>query len=177
MIEIFDLKIPVEDQPSDIEKKIRELVYTYVKNSNTIIIAVSAANADLANSDSLQLAREVDPEGNRTIGVITKLDLMEEGTDATEVLQGKLYKLKLGSIKHKNLINSIYKVMWESYAEALRKSKLFMKVLNQRKFVIVLKLLIFSSYFLIIIKYIEILQKNVGFHILSKFLILHSFSI
>ena len=96
MIEIFLFKIPIEDQPLDIEKKIRELVYTYVKNSNTIIIAVSSANVDLVNSDSLQLAREVDPEGNRTIGIITKLDLMEEGTDAAEVLQGKLYKLKLG---------------------------------------------------------------------------------
>jgi dynamin 1-like protein len=91
-------KIPVEDQPSDIEKKIRELVYAYVRNPNSIIIAVSAANTDLANSDSLQIARDVDPEGNRTIGVLTKLDLMEEGSDAMEILQGKLYKLKLGYI-------------------------------------------------------------------------------
>ena len=42
---------------------------TYVKNPNTIILAVTAANTDLANSDSLKLAREVDPEGSRTIGV------------------------------------------------------------------------------------------------------------
>ena len=42
---------------------------TYVKNPNTIILAVTAANTDLANSDSLKLAREVDPEGTRTIGV------------------------------------------------------------------------------------------------------------
>lgn len=42
---------------------------TYVKNPNTIILAVTAANTDLANSDSLKLAREVDPEGIRTVGV------------------------------------------------------------------------------------------------------------
>ena len=42
------------------------------------------------------MAREVDPHGDRTIGVVTKIDLMDEGTDAIEVLQGKLYPLKLG---------------------------------------------------------------------------------
>ena len=42
---------------------------TYIKNPNTIILAISAANNDLANSDALKLAREVDPEGQRTLGV------------------------------------------------------------------------------------------------------------
>lgn len=42
------------------------------------------------------MAREVDPKGDRTIGVITKIDLMDEGTDALEMLSGKLYPLKLG---------------------------------------------------------------------------------
>lgn len=57
------------DQPPDIESKIREMVMTYIKNPNTIILAISAANTDLANSDALKLAREVDPEGVRTLGV------------------------------------------------------------------------------------------------------------
>lgn len=61
-----------------------------------MILALSAANTDLANSDSLQIAKEVDPFGDRTIGVVTKIDLMDEGTDAIEILQGKLYPLKLG---------------------------------------------------------------------------------
>ena len=63
---------------------------------NALILALSPANADLANSDALQLALEVDPKGDRTIGVITKIDLMDEGTDAIEMLSGKLYPLKLG---------------------------------------------------------------------------------
>jgi replication fork clamp-binding protein CrfC len=58
----------------------------YIRPSNALILALSPANADLANSDSLQLAREVDPKGDRTIGVVTKIDLMDEGTDAIELL-------------------------------------------------------------------------------------------
>ena len=51
-----------------------------------LILAVSPANQDLANSDALKLAKEVDPEGLRTIGVITKLDLMDQGTHAKDIL-------------------------------------------------------------------------------------------
>ena len=40
-----------------------------MKNPNTIILAITAANTDLANSDSLKLAGEIDPEKKRTIGV------------------------------------------------------------------------------------------------------------
>jgi len=68
----------------------------FIRPQNALILALSAANTDLANSDALQMAREVDPSGDRTIGVVTKIDLMDEGTDAIEILQGKLYPLKLG---------------------------------------------------------------------------------
>lgn len=50
----------------------------------------------MANSDALKLARSNDPEGNRTVGVVTKLDLLDKGQNAMEVLQGKIYPLKLG---------------------------------------------------------------------------------
>jgi len=59
---------------------------------------VSPANVDLANSDSLKLARSVDPQGRRTIGVLTKLDLMDAGTNALDILTGRVYPLKLGFI-------------------------------------------------------------------------------
>ena len=49
-------------------------------------MAVTPANQDLANSDSLKLARRVDPQGNRTIGVLTKVDLMDEGTDCVDII-------------------------------------------------------------------------------------------
>lgn len=69
-------KVPVGDQPRDIEKQIREMLTKYISKSACIILAVTAANTDLANSDGLKMAREVDPEGTRTIGVLTKVDLM-----------------------------------------------------------------------------------------------------
>ncbi|KAG9019102.1 Dynamin- GTPase protein [Tulasnella sp. 427] len=91
-------KIPVGDQPTDIEKQIRNLVLDYISKPNCVILAVSAANVDLANSDSLKLARSVDPQGRRTIGVLTKLDLMDAGTNALDILNGRVYPLKLGFI-------------------------------------------------------------------------------
>ena len=75
-------KVPIGDQPSDIEDQVREMILEYIRPSNTIVLAVTPANQDLANSDALKLARTVDKEGDRTIGVITKLDLMDQGTDA-----------------------------------------------------------------------------------------------
>lgn len=53
---------------------------------------------DLANSESLKLARSVDPQGRRTVGVLTKLDLMDQGTNALDILTGRVYPLKLGFI-------------------------------------------------------------------------------
>ncbi|KDQ61820.1 hypothetical protein JAAARDRAFT_31294 [Jaapia argillacea MUCL 33604] len=91
-------KLPVGDQPSDIEKQIRNLVVEYISKPNCVILAVSAANVDLANSEALKLARTVDPQGRRTIGVLTKLDLMDAGTNALDVLTGRVYPLKLGFI-------------------------------------------------------------------------------
>lgn len=91
-------KIPVGDQPSDIERQIRNLVLDYISKPNSVILAVSAANVDLANSDSLKLARSVDPQGRRSIGVLTKLDLMDAGTNALDILTGRVYPLKLGFI-------------------------------------------------------------------------------
>ncbi len=89
-------KVPVQGQPADIESQIRNLILKYVRPANALILALSPATNDLANSDSLQLARDVDPDGERTIGVITKIDLMDAGTDAIEHLQGSVYPLKLG---------------------------------------------------------------------------------
>jgi replication fork clamp-binding protein CrfC len=69
-------KVPVGDQPRDIERQIKDMLVKYISKPNAIILAVTAANTDLANSDGLKLARDVDPDGTRTIGVLTKVDLM-----------------------------------------------------------------------------------------------------
>lgn len=74
------------------------MVLKYISKSNAIILAVTAANTDLANSDGLKLAREVDPEGQRTIGVLTKVDLMDDGTDVVDILAGRIIPLRLGYV-------------------------------------------------------------------------------
>ncbi|KNC47855.1 dynamin-A [Thecamonas trahens ATCC 50062] len=117
-------KVPVGDQPSDIEKQIRAMVLEYISQAKSIILAVTPANTDLANSDALQMAREVDPDGTRTIGVLTKLDLMDEGTDAVDVLCGRVIPLKLGFIgvinrSQQDIING------SSIAQALEREHTF----------------------------------------------------
>lgn len=91
-------KVPVGDQPKDIELLIRELILKYISNPNCIILAVTAANTDMATSEALKVAREVDPDGRRTLAVVTKLDLMDAGTDAMDVLMGRVIPVKLGLI-------------------------------------------------------------------------------
>ncbi|XP_077969374.1 dynamin-1-like isoform X3 [Styela clava] len=91
-------KVPVGDQPADIETQIREMITQFVVKENCLILAVSPANADLANSDALKIAKEFDPQGTRTIGVITKLDLMDEGTDAKDILENRLLPLRRGYV-------------------------------------------------------------------------------
>ncbi|XP_067292584.1 dynamin-1-like protein isoform X4 [Pseudorasbora parva] len=91
-------KVPVGDQPKDIELQIRELILKYISNPNCIILAVTAANTDMATSEALKVAREVDTDGRRTLAVVTKLDLMDAGTDAMDVLMGRVIPVKLGLI-------------------------------------------------------------------------------
>ena len=91
-------RVPVGDQPPDIEIQIRNMILEYINKKSTIILAVSAGNSDLATSDALRLAKEVDPEGSRTLGVITKIDIMDRGTDALEMLMGRVIPLRLGFV-------------------------------------------------------------------------------
>ncbi|XP_051570854.1 dynamin-2 isoform X1 [Myxocyprinus asiaticus] len=91
-------KIAVGDQPPDIEHQIRDMILQFTTKESCLILAVTPANTDLANSDALKMAKEVDPQGLRTIGVITKLDLMDEGTDARDILENKLLPLRRGYI-------------------------------------------------------------------------------
>ena len=56
-------KVPVGDQPADIEAQIRDMLMQFVTKENCLMLAVSPANSDLANSDALKIAKEVDPQG------------------------------------------------------------------------------------------------------------------
>ncbi|XP_049864886.1 dynamin-1-like protein isoform X6 [Pectinophora gossypiella] len=91
-------KIPIGDQPEDIENQIRNLIIKHIANPNSIILAVTAANTDMATSEAIKMAKEVDPDGRRTLAVVTKLDLMDAGTDAIDILCGRVIPVKLGII-------------------------------------------------------------------------------
>merc|ERR1719174_3675040 len=94
------MRVPVKgsDQKEDIERITREMTLRYIKDPRTIILAVMPANQDLSTSDALQMARQVDPQGLRTIGVITKIDIMDRGTDAVRMLKGDDIPLRLGYV-------------------------------------------------------------------------------
>ncbi|XP_024987913.1 dynamin-related protein 1A-like isoform X3 [Cynara cardunculus var. scolymus] len=85
---------PNEGQLDSVVQDIENMVRSYIEKPNCIILAVSPANQDLATSDAIKIAREVDPKGERTFGVLTKIDLMDQGTDAVEILEGRSYRLK-----------------------------------------------------------------------------------
>jgi len=93
-------KVPVGDQPDDIDEQIQKLIISYAKQSNSIILAVVTANTDPSTSESLQIAKKLDPDGIRTIAVVTKLDLIDEGTqqDTKDLLCGHKIPVKLGII-------------------------------------------------------------------------------
>ena len=96
-------------QPKDIKDRIRNLLHTYIDDPETIILAVMPARTDIEADIALDLIKECDTEGKRTIGILTKLDLMNEGTDITNYLENRVSKdlqLKLGyfGIKNRNKV-------------------------------------------------------------------------
>ena len=119
-------RVPIGDQPKNIEQITKDMARRYVEDPLTIILCVIAANSDIATSDGLMLAKDIDVAGTRTLGVLTKLDIMDAGTDAKKVLMNEEIPLKLGYVGVKNrskqdLNNQI------SMAETQRKEREFFK--------------------------------------------------
>jgi dynamin 1-like protein len=77
-------RIATDAQPKSIVKDIEDISRAYIRSPNVLILAVSPANADIATSDAMRLVHEYDPKGERTLGVLTKIDLMDNGTDAVD---------------------------------------------------------------------------------------------
>lgn len=90
------IQIHDKDQPETLKQKISELCEKYIRDTN-VILAISAADVDLANSTALRAAKRVDPKGLRTIGVITKMDLVSP-VEGKRILLDNRYPLKLGYI-------------------------------------------------------------------------------
>lgn len=90
------IQVVGQNQPFELKQKIAELCDKYIQPPN-VILAISAADVDLANSTALRASRRVDPRGERTIGVITKMDLVEPNRGAA-ILNDKQYPLRLGYV-------------------------------------------------------------------------------
>lgn len=60
------------------------------------------ANQDLTTSEALKLMREIDPKGERSIGCLTKIDIMNRGDDATKMLKNQEVPLRYGYVGVKN---------------------------------------------------------------------------
>ena len=117
-------RVPVGKQPKNIEEITKKMAKRYCEDPLTIILCFIAANSDIATSDGLKMAKEIDVNGVRTLGVLTKLDIMDAGTDARKALMGEEIPLKLGYVGVKNrskqdLVNKI------PMAEAFKKEKEF----------------------------------------------------
>jgi dynamin 1-like protein len=119
-------RVPIQGQPANIEEITKNMARRYVDDPLTIILCVIAANSDIATSDGLKLAKEIDTTGSRTLGVLTKLDIMDAGTDARKALMNEEIPLKLGYVGVKNrskqdLVNKL------PMAEAAKKEREFFK--------------------------------------------------
>jgi GTPase SAR1 family protein len=96
---LTSIAITDKGQPKDIKDQIISLVSSYIKQKNSLIIAVIAARPDIEADMAMELIKNADPEGNRTIGVLTKVDLMNEDSDITNYLENNVsndLKLKYG---------------------------------------------------------------------------------
>ena len=90
------IQVVSQNQPLELKQKITELCDKYIQPPN-VILAISAADVDLANSTALRASRRVDPRGERTIGVVTKMDLVDAVRGAA-ILTDKQYPLRLGYV-------------------------------------------------------------------------------
>ncbi|KAI1215023.1 dynamin family protein [Annulohypoxylon truncatum] len=90
------IQVVGQNQPLELKQRISELCDKYIQPPN-VILAISAADVDLANSTALRASRRVDPRGERTIGVVTKMDLVDP-TRGASILCDKQYPLRLGYV-------------------------------------------------------------------------------
>ncbi|KAI7811989.1 interferon-induced GTP-binding protein Mx1 [Triplophysa rosa] len=91
-------RVPVQGQPEDIGDQIRRLIAKFIEKKETINLVVVPCNVDVATTEALRMAQGVDPNGSRTLAILTKPDLIDKGAEADvlQVLQGKVVPLKKG---------------------------------------------------------------------------------
>ncbi|KAF2985336.1 hypothetical protein EK904_001746 [Melospiza melodia maxima] len=91
-------RVAVGDQPKDIGDQIKKLLKRIIGCKETVNLVVVPCNVDIATTEALKMAQEVDPTGERTIGILTKPDLVDKGTEGAivKILQNRVIPLKKG---------------------------------------------------------------------------------
>uniref|UniRef100_A0A9J7Y2D0 Uncharacterized protein n=1 Tax=Cyprinus carpio carpio TaxID=630221 RepID=A0A9J7Y2D0_CYPCA len=93
-------RVPVQGQPQDIGNQIQRLIMKFIEKPETINMVVVPCNTDIATTEALKMAQEVDPEGVRTLAILTKPDLIDRGTEKNilAVVQNKVIPLRKGYV-------------------------------------------------------------------------------
>uniref|UniRef100_A0A8C1UK49 Uncharacterized protein n=1 Tax=Cyprinus carpio TaxID=7962 RepID=A0A8C1UK49_CYPCA len=93
-------RVPVQGQPQDIGNQIKRLIMKFIEKPETINMVVVPCNTDIATTEALKMAQEVDPEGVRTFAILTKPDLIDRGTEKNilAVVQNKVIPLRKGYV-------------------------------------------------------------------------------
>nr|XP_057935714.1 interferon-induced GTP-binding protein Mx-like [Doryrhamphus excisus] len=91
-------RVPVKEQPENISDQIKKLILDFITKQETIILVVVPCTMDIATTEALKMAQEVDPEGERTLGILTKPDLVDRGTETTvvEIVHNQVIHLRKG---------------------------------------------------------------------------------
>ncbi|KAK2862440.1 hypothetical protein Q5P01_001973 [Channa striata] len=79
------VRVAVKNQPVNIGDQIKRLIQKFITKQETISLVVVPSNVDIATTEALKMAQEVDPDGERTLGILTKPDLVDKGTEDTIV--------------------------------------------------------------------------------------------
>uniref|UniRef100_A0A672RCD3 Interferon-induced GTP-binding protein Mx2-like n=1 Tax=Sinocyclocheilus grahami TaxID=75366 RepID=A0A672RCD3_SINGR len=93
-------RVPVQGQPQDIGNQIKRLIMKFIEKQETINMVVVPCNIDIATTEALKMAQEIDPEGIRTLAILTKPDLIDRGTEKNilAVVQNKVIPLRKGYV-------------------------------------------------------------------------------
>ncbi|KAL4656604.1 myoxvirus resistance protein B [Arapaima gigas] len=91
-------RVPVGNQPEDIADQIKRLILKFIEKTETINLVVVPCNVDIATTEALRMAKKVDPEGQRTLAILTKPDLADKGTEKNilEIFQNQVIPLQKG---------------------------------------------------------------------------------
>lgn len=87
----FPLAVFLPSRHLFVQVRVRKMIQDYIQHPSCIILAVSPANQDIVNSDALDMARQVDPEGHRTIGELPSLPVCLPAADLPPCLPACLF--------------------------------------------------------------------------------------